>query len=254
MKKPLLYGALVVVFLLVAGVIIFLNTRNANSPQGPEPTNGENPPPPTEGPVTAIPPPPPTPAGYAELKGDGGVTLNPSTRKELREKFIEVVNRLKTEPENSALWVDLGSIKYSFNDFAGAEVAWKYAVDINPLADVARMNLASLYQYKTPNFPEAERHLRQVIANRSPSVLSAYGELFDLYRYRYTEKASLAPSVMLEVYREFPEQHAALKTLAWHYLEIGDKANARKYFEDFLAKVPDDASAKEERERLNAQL
>ena len=193
--------------------------------------------------------PPAVPEGYDIL-----INKNPAMREDLKknltDKFNGTIEGLKTDSWNSLLWYDLGSIKYSFEDYKGAESAWKYAIKIDPLATFALMNLATLYQYKIPDYPEAERILRIVIENEPKIAMQAYSEIFDLYRYRYKEKANLAEGVMLEAYREFPDQHAILKTIAWYYLEQKNDTKAIEYFEKFLAKAPGDASAQEELDRL----
>ena len=189
------------------------------------------------------------PEGY-DILVNNNPTMREDLKKSLTSKFGEIIKGLKADTSNSLLWSDLGSVKYAFEDYKGAEAAWRYAIEINPLATSAHMNLAALYQYKVPNYPEAERMLRTAIKNEPRVAIQAYSELFDLYRYRYAEKANLAEGVMLEAYRAFPEQHAILKTLAWHFLEKGDTQRAIEYFEKFLAKVPNDPSALEELERL----
>lgn len=246
MRKYLLMVVLIV--LVGAGAFWFMWEKGQTSkPQGNISGNTDIPlQSPTPSSAVVLPEPP---AGYDVLKNNS-TTLRQELKIAYTKKFAELVEQLKTEPGNSSLWVDLGSIKYAFEDFSGAEAAWKYAININPLADLAYVNLAAMYQYKTKNYPEAERMLRTVINARSPVTLQAYIDLFNLYRYRYTEKANLAEGVMLEAYRTFPNEHTILKALALHFLEKGDKKRAIEYFEKFLSKVPDDASAKEELERL----
>ncbi|MBI2052979.1 MAG: tetratricopeptide repeat protein [Candidatus Ryanbacteria bacterium] len=246
MKKQLLPGLIAFFVIFIIGGTFWYFTR-PSPPVAPASRKNETTPPPP--PLVGSQDVPKPPEGFAELK-DNNRTMRESLRKDLKEKFSEIIKRLETEPGDSALWVDLGSIKYAFDDFNGAEDAWKYAIEINLLADAARMNLAALYQYKVPNYPEAERMLRMVIENNPPDAIRVYAELFDLYRYRYSEKAHLAEGVMLEAYRRYPAEHAILKTLAWYYLEQKNEARAIEYFEKYLEKDPTDVSAQEELARL----
>lgn len=190
---------------------------------------------------------PKPPEGYSQLK-DSNLIMREEQKKNLRERFAEILLLLEKDPRSGSLWADLGYIKYAFNDYEGAEALWLYTLKINPNISVAVASLAQLYWHKIPNYPKAEEMFKKFIKD-SPSP-AAYVDLSDLYRYSYMEKTNLADDVLLDGYRTYPNEYGFLLALARYYQEKGGKTKAIEYYEKYLAKNPTDASAREELERL----
>ncbi|OGZ42263.1 MAG: hypothetical protein A3C80_00305 [Candidatus Ryanbacteria bacterium RIFCSPHIGHO2_02_FULL_45_43] len=180
----------------------------------------------------------------AELKG------------ELREKytalFDDIVRKIREGSANENDWLDLGSVKYTFGDYKGAESAWLYVLKLDPFRAVAYADLAQLYWHKLPNYPKAEEmFLKYIDINiNSNFALPAYKDLSDLYRYNYKEKSHLADDVLIEALEQFPDEPGLLLALARYYADIADNDSAIQYFKKVLEVNPENESAKEELKRL----
>ena len=195
---------------------------------------------------TTLPLPPPDFATLNQNNPD----LRPELKSELVKTFEDLLVRLEKEPDSAQTWADLGSVKYAFMDYKGAEALWLYTLELNPDILVAHANLGELYWHKLPNYPKAEEAFLQLIERDPMNALRVYKDLSDLYRYNYKEKADLADDVFLDALKKYPENPNLLSHLARLYMEEGKTDLAIEYFERVLAVIPDNESAREELGRL----
>ncbi len=166
-------------------------------------------------------------------------------RKRYEDRFKVVVSRINQTPDMVDLWIDLGLIKKTFEDYVGARDAWEFASLIRPKNATSFINLGDLYWHFLPDFGASELNYKKALVN-SPGTLGIYKDLSDLYRFSYKEKAGLADDIILEGLALHPKSIDLLMWLASYFRDIGDKNNAIKYYSEVLKIDPTNAAAKSE--------
>ena len=255
-KKYIVGGVGVAVFVLVAGGILWFGApaqkakkseENANQSPTPIPSQQAESTPQTS-PAASY------PAGY-DILIDNNTSFDSERKAQNRKEFNRLVDIIKSQKGTKADWFDLGSVKYFFKDYRGAEAAWVYTIQINPLSISAYANLAQLYWHPLPNIPKAEYMFKKIIEldPAGSSALAAYKDLSDLYRYDYKEKANLADDTLLEALDKYPDNEMILMSLARYYQETGDDTKAIEYYKKVLNIYPKNVSAKEELDMLTAK-
>jgi len=136
-------------------------------------------------------------------------------------------------------WIEIGLERKAKGDLEGTAEAWKQASLANPGSYLPHNNLGFLYRYDIKDPAKAEKSFLDAIAVKSDLTI-AYRELSDLYRYAYPEKADQADDILLLGLEKNPENYDLLIYLAYYYRDIGDKQNAKKYFEETLKIKPND--------------
>jgi len=255
-KKQLVVA---IIFLCIAGVVgidyLFFIKRDLPSVNGPDvggqlgtgnhsDTEGNN----TNPPTGAVLPRPPQ--DYAVL-----VDNEPAMRAEFREaskrKFNEVIETLREHPDSLWAWLDLASIKKSFNDLDGAEAIWLYATKLYPNHTVAYQNLGQLYWHNKIDYPKAEIMFLKVV-ELDITAVGTYRDLADLYRYNYTAKKDQVDDLILKGLKDNSEDPDLLSYLAFYYYETGDLANSIKIYERLVKANPSNTQAREDLEDLKA--
>ena len=164
----------------------------------------------------------------------------------LWDKVASTSEALKKDPRQPLLWSQLGGLRKIGEDYQGAEVAWLYALKLQPNLDTALTNLADLYQNYLSDPVKAEAIWRTALTLEANSY-TAYRGLHELYRYKYPAKVGLADDVLLEALAKRPADGNLLVLLARYYAETGDTASARTYYERALTeakKLKDDGLIK----------
>lgn len=145
-------------------------------------------------------------------------------------------------------WIAVGVLKKFFYDYIGARDAWEYAGVLYPENALSFANLGNLYGFYLHDNIKAELNYKKSIAN-DPYQTSYYLGLADFYKSLYTEKKTETPKVLLEGMSVIKDVNLVL-SLATYYRDIGDKANAVKYYEEVLKMEPNTAGIQDEINRL----
>lgn len=182
---------------------------------------------------------------------DNAPDMRAEFKKASKEKFSETLEIIKEHPDSLWAWLDLGSIKKSFNDFDGAEEAWVYATKIYPEHTVAYANLGQLYWHNKVNYPIAEAMFLKVISLNITAV-ATYRDLADLYRYNYTAKKDQVDDLILSGLKDNPAEPDLLSYLALYYYEIGERDNSIRMYERLVQATPGNKQAQEDLEDLKA--
>ena len=146
-------------------------------------------------------------------------------------------------------WIQIGMERKAKGDLSGTAEAWKQASLANPGSYLPHNNLGYLYRYDIKDPARAEKSFLDAIAVKSDLTI-AYRELSDLYRYAYLEKADQADDILLQGLEKNPGNYDLAIYLAYYYRDIGDKQNAKKYFEEALQTKPGDAGIIRELNKL----
>lgn len=141
-------------------------------------------------------------------------------------------------------WIAVGVFKKSFYDYIGARDAWEYAGVLYPDNALSFANLGNLYGFYLYNNIKAELNYKKSITN-DPYQTSYYLGLADFYKSVYTAKKLEAPKVLLEGIGTIKDVNLVL-SLATYYRDIGDKANAVKYYEEVLKMEPNTVGIQDE--------
>lgn len=108
--------------------------------------------------------------------------VNFSTANEnIKEKIVEISEKLKINMTNISLWIDLGSLRKVIGDYEGAKLAWEYVTVIAPQSGLAFRNLGDLYGYYLGNPQKAEENFLKAIQNE-PNQIEYYFKIADFYR------------------------------------------------------------------------
>lgn len=164
---------------------------------------------------------PPSPEFTAEAK------------KLLEDKHATYVATLKSDPTNVNAWIQIGILRRMVHDTTGTLEAWSYAARLSPKSAVVHKDLADFYMYDTHENAKSETEWKTAIA-LDPKDTFAYRGLFDLYTIAYTEKASLAPGVLMQGIAANPHDIDLMIPLAQYYAAHGNTARARTYYQNAI--------------------
>jgi len=137
---------------------------------------------------------------------------------------------LTKDPRATNTWIALGLQYKMAGDYAGAEEAWTYATRLSSKNIVPFYNLGDLYYGYLKDPVKSEANFKTVIALDS-TYTAAYRALFDLYRYAYPAKQSLAPEILLQGIKQSEDPIDLTILLAGYYKDTGDIADARTYYQ-----------------------
>ncbi len=157
-------------------------------------------------------------------------SIQGAVREQITSQLKEVSGNLKKNTTVFDNWILLGLFRKIAGDFEGARDAWEYAGAISPMNHVSFSNLGDLYHYYLKNYPLAEKNILIFIKN-NPENIAGYRDLYNLYTQSYREKINEAPKILLSGLSKNPNNLDLLVLLAKHYVGMGDKVNATKYYE-----------------------
>lgn len=125
-------------------------------------------------------------------------------------QYIETLNgeykKLGQQGYNEyGLWLNIGILKKSLQDFKGAEHAWWQATLIDPDTDTALGNLADLNLYFIRDYQKAESFYKEALLLNTTNY-NYYEGLAVLYRFEIPEKMALVEQVMNEGATNNPSQ------------------------------------------------
>jgi len=159
--------------------------------------------------------------------------MPPDALQAKKERLAELILRLKANPSDFDVWMELGLIKKFFNNYRGAVAVFEYARVLNPANAVVHYNLANLYGIYLRDYPKAEEYYRAAI-ERAYGLAYTYLGLAEFYRDFYKEKSNLVDDVLLAGLEVIPDDPNLLLNLAFYYKSAGDKPNALKYFRKLI--------------------
>lgn len=159
--------------------------------------------------------------------------LPPEAKKIITDGIKRLTDTLKGDSSRFDAWLDLGSYRKQSGDYEGAREAWEYAGVLAPESYVPWNNLGDLYAHYLKDFPKAEQNFKKSITLK-PDYIGGYRALYELYRYSYKEKSNLAPQILKDGLAKNPKSTDLMVLLAQYYKEIGDKTQARTYYNQAL--------------------
>lgn len=162
--------------------------------------------------------------------------LSPEVKKIITDGIKRLADILKSDSARFDVWLDLGSYRKQSGDYEGAWEAWEYAAVLAPESYVPWNNLGDLYGSYLKNYPKAEENFKKAITLKQ-DYIGGYRSLYELYRYSYKEKSNLADDILLEGLSRNPKSTDIMILLAQYYKEIGNKDNARTYYQKALTEA-----------------
>lgn len=157
-------------------------------------------------------------------------TVGGAVREQITSQLKEVSGNLKSNTDSFDNWILLGSLRKIAGDYEGSRDAWEYTSSIRPLNQTSFGNLGDLYHYYLKDYPRAEKNLLTSVKN-NPENIAGYRDLYNLYTQSYKEKINEAPKILLSGLSKNHNNLDLLVLLAKHYVGMGDKVNATKYYE-----------------------
>ena len=177
------------------------------------------------------------------------VDLSEESKQRAKEKIEKLSAELKQNPDLFDNWLELALYRKLIGDYEAARDIWEYCAVIRPKSSVPFNNLGNLYWHNLPDFEKAEKYFLKAI-ELQPDAIFAYRNLYELYLYSYKEKSHLFDDILLRGIEANPENPDLLVLLGGYYRDIGDKENARIYFERALKLVPDNKAIQQELQNL----
>ena len=123
-------------------------------------------------------------------------SMTADVRAVLQQKFDLVVSGIEKDKTNFGDWINLGILRKTVGDYAGAEADWQYVAALYSHSTVPFDNLGELYLDFLKNYPKAETNFKTALAI-NPSDMDAYQQLFSLYTtYGYKAGTSAAADLV----------------------------------------------------------
>jgi tetratricopeptide (TPR) repeat protein len=169
----------------------------------------------------------PTPSldRYAEPR----IQISDFSKGDALKHIADLISILRKDSGDHSAWIMLGVYRKEIGDYVGAEEVWKYATLRWPADFIAYNNLGNLYHEQLRNFPKAEEYFLKTI-NLRPDFVQSYVNLYNLYRYSYTEKVSEAPKALERGLSKIPASIDLMIMLARYYTDKEDAINAAIYY------------------------
>ncbi len=146
--------------------------------------------------------------------------------------MIDLIKKLKIEPQNRDMWLDLAIDWKIIGDYQVSVEILNYIVILWPNDYVPFNNLADLYQFYIKNYQLAEKNWLKVI-DLNPGYTDAYQNLYYLYEQNQGE----ALKILLLGLKNNPKNTGFMILIARHYLSVGDKDSAIRYFNMAMAEA-----------------
>lgn len=144
--------------------------------------------------------------------------------------------KLRANPKDLAVWIDLGLEYKAIDEYAAALEAWEYVSLMSPTNIVSYNNVGDLQHYIFKDYVRSEMNFLQAIHNDPHYVLS-YLNLYDLYRLSYKQDTSKAEDILKQGIKENPKAIDLLVALATYYRGKGNVADAKIFYERAIAEA-----------------
>ena len=106
--------------------------------------------------------------------------ISPEARQKIQVRADEIAAILQKDSSNLFAWLDLGMLRQSAGDYAGAREAWNYVTAVDPGNIAGIMNLANLDALHLKNVPAAIMLYTKAISF-SPKTPDIYRRMYDIY-------------------------------------------------------------------------
>ncbi len=151
---------------------------------------------------------------------------------EARKAFLQLV---KTYPQHSEIWLNLGNAEFQLNALPNAEKSWKRCLDTNPLEPNAYLNLGNLY-FKQKRYQKALNYWHQFVTlkpNQATVWLNmglAYEERQDLDQAfkHYKHYMQLNPSSTQS--RQLKQRTTTAQTISLRNVNTAEQALGKGHF------------------------
>lgn len=141
----------------------------------------------------------------------------------LAKKYVETQALLAKNDADFWAWIDMGTLRKSAGDYAGAATIWEFVSKQYPGNPTSFANLGDLYANYLKNPAKAEANYLTSIKNYAENA-NAYRALFDMYS---AQKASAKAIAILEKGIVANPKMIDLRVLlARYYKELGRPADA----------------------------
>lgn len=154
----------------------------------------------------------------------------------INARITDITKELKADKDQYDKWIVLGNTRKLVEDYEEARNIWEFASLTWPDSIVAFHNLGDLYGYYLKDNIKAEVNMLKVI-ELNPGYIDEYISLYRLYEQKFSKQDPRAISILIKGLDANPASPDLMITLASHYRGIGDKVNARKYYEMALTRV-----------------
>ncbi len=172
-----------------------------------------------------------------------------ASKGDLAGAISEAKRATEIAPENAFAWRKLGFLQGFHQDWAGAEIAYRKALELEPNAKDARNNLASLLADQGKHLEEAER-LARALAQEEP----ANNDYRDTLAWVLVKRGRLDEA--LTTLKDLVSRQPENGPIRFHYgaalLASGQKDRARNEFEAARQLPMDPATRKALEESLSA--
>ncbi len=130
----------------------------------------------------------------------------------LAEKENEtLVEALKKNSQNAALWGELGMARLGAEDYVGAKEAYVYALTLQPKNLVFSDNLGVIYSNYLKDYAKAEQYFLLAL-QMDPKDEHLYLRLMELYQYGFKDMAK-AKAILKQGLKEIPGDASFLSLL-----------------------------------------
>jgi len=167
--------------------------------------------------------------------------LSEQEKQQYADRWREIMNSADRGKNNSGLYNDIGILRSSFKDYAGAARAFKMAISKNPEDARFYRNLGIVYGYMD-KYQEAESAFREAfkLAPEQPEYWLELGELYS-FKIKDQQKARL---FYLEALKQSGENISVIQAFALYLENIEeDYPEAIKYWQILADKVEIDKPA-----------
>jgi tetratricopeptide (TPR) repeat protein len=129
-------------------------------------------------------------------------SFSPEDASTTRVSIGKLIDAIKQNPENGALWAELGLKRKGIEDYQGAKEAYEYALKFLPSSPLLADNLGVIFADYLKDYPKAEQYYRLALSWDSKTDYR-YLRLFDFYTYSLKDR-SKAKAILEEGLREIP--------------------------------------------------
>ncbi|MDO8493609.1 MAG: tetratricopeptide repeat protein [bacterium] len=157
----------------------------------------------------------------------------------INERIAELMRDLKANPDQHDKWITLGNTRKLVGDHTEAVVIWEFVVLNWPDGLVAYHNLGDVYASYLNNKVKAEANMLKVV-ELDPHYISEYLSLYHLYLAKVepsVEDKDKAVNILIKGLGSNPQAVDLMIAIAAHYRDMGDKENAKKYYEMALTEA-----------------
>jgi len=110
-----------------------------------------------------------------------GTIVSPEAKDLSATKILDIQNKLKTDPKNFELWINLGIYQKMAGDYEGAVLSWRYTRALFPNDYISVANLGNIYAYYLKDNGMAETYYKEAIS-KGPTQAYLYTQLAEIYR------------------------------------------------------------------------